>query len=114
MRTASALKRSAGTVRDFSPDCSGVVAGGDARSKNLLKDIVVALGGIFGGEATFYSHLINESSVSIHEIPSDMHKPATAHLNICYRLLLWISWSTMHNSSARMASLECVSTMPPR
>jgi uncharacterized protein YbjQ (UPF0145 family) len=43
---------------------AGVVAGGDARSKNLLKDIVAALGGIFGGEATFYSHLLNESSVS--------------------------------------------------
>ena len=41
----------------------GVVAGGDVRTKNLIKDILAAFVGMFGGETTYYSHLLNESSV---------------------------------------------------
>lgn len=33
------------------------------RTKNLFKDILSAITGMFGGETTHYSHLLNESSV---------------------------------------------------
>lgn len=40
----------------------GLVSAADVRSKNVLKDVMAALGGILGGETTYYSHLLNEAS----------------------------------------------------
>ena len=33
-----------------------------ARTKNILKDILAAFSHIFGGETTYYSHLLNEAT----------------------------------------------------
>jgi uncharacterized protein YbjQ (UPF0145 family) len=39
----------------------GVVSSGHVRSRSLLADMWTAIGGMFGGEATLYSHLANET-----------------------------------------------------
>lgn len=38
----------------------GLVSAADVRSKNIIADVLAALGGMFGGETTYYSHLLNE------------------------------------------------------
>lgn len=40
----------------------GLVSSADVRSKNIFKDILAAVGGIVGGETTYYSNLLNECS----------------------------------------------------